>query len=83
MYGIRRSEVHLFVGKIFLACPHSHSLLPVRTTRIAQVKIQMYVVVRLLARKEDQHLESVFGEEYGRYKESMPAVLPYGLLRRM
>jgi len=40
----------------------------------------MYVILRLLVRKEEEYLEERFGADYLKYKSSVPCILPYGSL---
>jgi protein-S-isoprenylcysteine O-methyltransferase Ste14 len=40
------------------------------------VPVLMYVTLRLLVRREEAHLEQIFGEEYRRYRRRTPAVFP-------
>jgi protein-S-isoprenylcysteine O-methyltransferase Ste14 len=42
----------------------------------------MYFLARVLVNKEDVYLEKIFGQEYLAYKENVPAILPYGWLKR-
>jgi protein-S-isoprenylcysteine O-methyltransferase Ste14 len=44
------------------------------------IPIFMYIVVRLLVKKEEIYLESVFGSEYRNYKNRVPCILPYGFM---
>ena len=43
--------------------------------------IFMYLVLHKLVKKEEAHLESVFGIEYLAYKSKVPCILPYGLMK--
>ena len=40
--------------------------------------IFMYLILRLLVKKEEVYLENVFGSEYREYKERVPCILPIG-----
>lgn len=40
----------------------------------------MYVILRMLVRREEQYLGQKFGEDYLVYKKRVPAVLPLGWL---
>ena len=40
--------------------------------------IFMYLILRLLVKKEEVYLENVFGSEYREYKERVPCILPVG-----
>jgi protein-S-isoprenylcysteine O-methyltransferase Ste14 len=40
----------------------------------------MYLLLLVLVKKEDEYLESVFGNEYLAYKKRVPTVLPVGWL---
>lgn len=40
--------------------------------------IFMYLILRLLVKKEEVYLENVFGSEYREYKEKVPCILPVG-----
>lgn len=42
----------------------------------------MYLTARTLVAKEDVYLIKTFGQEYLRYKQRVPAFLPYGWLKR-
>jgi protein-S-isoprenylcysteine O-methyltransferase Ste14 len=42
----------------------------------------MYVIARTLVSKEDVYLEETFGQAYLTYKKRVPAILPYGWLKR-
>jgi protein-S-isoprenylcysteine O-methyltransferase Ste14 len=42
----------------------------------------MYFLVGALVTKEDIYLEETFGQEYLAYKHKIPAILPYGWLKR-
>lgn len=42
----------------------------------------MYLLVRALVNKEDIYLEENFGQEYLSYKHKVPAILPYGWIKR-
>jgi protein-S-isoprenylcysteine O-methyltransferase Ste14 len=42
----------------------------------------MYLLVRALVKKEDIYLEENFGQEYLSYKHKVPAILPYGWIKR-
>jgi protein-S-isoprenylcysteine O-methyltransferase Ste14 len=42
------------------------------------VPILMYVILRLLVKKEEVYLENVFGSEYREYKKKVPCILPIG-----
>ena len=44
------------------------------------IPIFMYFVLRILVRKEEIYLASVFGSEYSDYKKRVPCILPYGML---
>ena len=41
----------------------------------------MYFILRKLVKKEEIYLESVFGPEYLHYKNKVPCLLPYGLMK--
>ncbi len=41
----------------------------------------MYAVLRSLVGKEEVYLESVFGQEYLEYKNKVPCILPYGMMK--
>jgi protein-S-isoprenylcysteine O-methyltransferase Ste14 len=43
--------------------------------------IFMFLILRVLVRKEEAYLESVFGSEYLEYKKSVSCILPLGLPR--
>jgi protein-S-isoprenylcysteine O-methyltransferase Ste14 len=43
--------------------------------------IFMYFILRLLVRKEETYLESVFGSKYLEYKKNVPCILPVGCLK--
>lgn len=40
--------------------------------------IFMYLILRLLVKKEEVYLENVFGSEYREYIEKVPCILPVG-----
>ena len=40
--------------------------------------IFMYLILRLLVKKEEVYLEKVFGSEYREYKQEVPCILPIG-----
>jgi protein-S-isoprenylcysteine O-methyltransferase Ste14 len=42
----------------------------------------MYFFLRALVKKEDIYLEKTFGQEYVAYKQKVPAILPYGWLKK-
>jgi protein-S-isoprenylcysteine O-methyltransferase Ste14 len=44
--------------------------------------IVMYFLVGALVTKEDMYLKDTFGQEYLEYKHKVPAILPYGWLKR-
>ncbi len=41
--------------------------------------IFMYILLRILVKKEEIYLENKFGTEYLNYKNMVPCILPYGL----
>ena len=41
----------------------------------------MYVLLRILVRKEEEYLAEVFGSEYLAYKTRTPCILPYGIFK--
>ena len=45
------------------------------------VPVVMYILLRLMVRKEEAYLEERFKEEYLAYKRSTPAVLPVGWIK--
>ena len=45
------------------------------------IPVFMYFLLRVLVKKEEVHLEEVFGSEYLAYKEKVPCVLPVGWAR--
>lgn len=45
------------------------------------VPVVMYVLLRLLVRREEAYLEQRFGDEYRAYRDRVPAVAPLGWLR--
>lgn len=38
----------------------------------------MYIVLRILVRREEAYLGNKFGEEYAKYQARTPCILPYG-----
>ena len=44
------------------------------------VPVFMYIVLRILVKKEEVYLENVFGHDYHVYKQNTPCILPYGIL---
>ena len=42
----------------------------------------MYFIIMALVNNEDKYLEETFGKEYLTYKQKVPAILPYGWLKR-
>jgi len=46
------------------------------------VPVFMFAVLSLLVRKEEKTLEEEFGPEYREYRKKVPAILPYGCLKR-
>jgi protein-S-isoprenylcysteine O-methyltransferase Ste14 len=42
----------------------------------------MYFLAGALVTKEDIYLKDTFGQEYLAYKHKVPAILPYGWLKR-
>ncbi len=42
----------------------------------------MYFVAGMLVKKEDVYLEKTFGQAYLAYKKRVPAILPYGWLKK-
>ena len=40
--------------------------------------IFMYLILRMLVRKEEVYMEDVFGSEYRAYKKKVPCILPIG-----
>lgn len=47
-----------------------------RSWLLLAVPACMYVAFRLFIRREEQHLEARFGDDYRRYKQEVPALLP-------
>lgn len=41
----------------------------------------MYVMMRILIKKEETYLQKVFGSAYLEYKKRVPAIIPYGCLK--
>lgn len=41
----------------------------------------MYIILRILVKKEEIYLENVFDTEYAEYKKRVPCILPYGRLK--
>ena len=41
----------------------------------------MYLILRILVRKEEAYLENVFGSEYREYKNKVPCILPFGWIK--
>ena len=46
------------------------------------IPVFMYFLLRILAKKEEQYLEEVFGDEYSEYKTRVPQIIPYGCLQK-
>jgi protein-S-isoprenylcysteine O-methyltransferase Ste14 len=44
--------------------------------------VAMYVLLRVLARKEEDYLSARFGDSYQQYRRRVPFVAPWGWLRR-
>ncbi|MRR14275.1 isoprenylcysteine carboxylmethyltransferase family protein [archaeon] len=42
----------------------------------------MYGIARALVPEEDAYLEETFGQEYLRYKQDVPAFMPYGHMKK-
>ena len=42
----------------------------------------MYLILRILVRKEEVYLEQVFGSGYREYQKKIPCIIPYGFLKR-
>ena len=40
----------------------------------------MYIIMRILVKKEETYLENRFGAEYANYRARVPCILPYGVL---
>ncbi len=57
-------------------------ILPVNSWLGLTVPVFMFVILRILVRKEEDYLEKMFGAEYIAYKEKVPCILPYGVLRK-
>jgi protein-S-isoprenylcysteine O-methyltransferase Ste14 len=47
------------------------------------IPVFMYLILRLLVKKEEVYLENVFGFEYREYKKKVPCVLPIGKWHRL
>ncbi len=43
--------------------------------------IFMYFILRILVKKEEIYLESLFGSEYRQYKKKVPCIIPFGWLK--
>ena len=43
--------------------------------------IFMYVILRVLVKKEETYLENVFGSEYLEYKRNVPCIVPFGCFK--
>ena len=43
--------------------------------------VLMYVILRILVKKEELYLERVFGSEYLEYKKKVPCILPFGWIQ--
>jgi len=41
----------------------------------------MYIVLRLLVKREEAYLEAKFGSQYLEYKKRVPCIFPYGWIR--
>ena len=39
----------------------------------------MYIILRILVKKEEIYLENRFGIEYLNYKDTVPCIFPYGI----
>jgi len=46
------------------------------------IPIFMYLILRILVRKEEVYLENVFGSEYIKYKKEVPCIFPIGCLKQ-
>jgi len=46
------------------------------------IPLFMYITLRFLVRKEEKHLEAVFGSAYLEYRQNVPCIIPYGCLKR-
>ena len=44
--------------------------------------IFMYIILRILVKKEENYLENKFGKDYTNYKNKIPCILPYGILKK-
>jgi protein-S-isoprenylcysteine O-methyltransferase Ste14 len=43
--------------------------------------IFMYIILRLLVKKEETYLEGAFGSEYLEYKKNVPCIVPFGCFK--
>jgi protein-S-isoprenylcysteine O-methyltransferase Ste14 len=43
--------------------------------------IFMYIILRILIKKEETYLESAFGSEYLEYKKNIPCIMPVGCFK--
>jgi protein-S-isoprenylcysteine O-methyltransferase Ste14 len=41
----------------------------------------MYLLLRILVKKEEAYLESTFGSKYREYKKQVPCIMPYGVIK--
>jgi protein-S-isoprenylcysteine O-methyltransferase Ste14 len=49
---------------------------------LLSASLVMCLIASALVRSEDAYLEHTFGEEYLSYKRKVPAIIPYGWLKR-
>lgn len=85
--GLRRGELvtrgpyalvrhPLYASNILFTAPGLALL--IRSWLLVPLPIVMYAACRLLLANEEKRLEDRFGEPYGAYRRSTPALLPFG-----
>jgi protein-S-isoprenylcysteine O-methyltransferase Ste14 len=78
LYGLCRHP--LYASWVVFLVPGI--VLITRTWLGLSVPVFMYVLLRILVRKEEAYLESRFGEEYRAYRARVPAILPLPFFSR-
>jgi protein-S-isoprenylcysteine O-methyltransferase Ste14 len=49
---------------------------------LLSASLVMFVIASAVVRSEDAYLEETFGQEYLSYKRKVPAIIPWGWLKR-